>query len=229
MTRPREGGPRVRKLLAVAALAALLAGCGGVGVGVGDRVKGSGSRKSEEREVGEFNSIEVNGAYRVEVTNGKGGTLEVEADDNLLPLIETEVSGRRLRITNRRGLDARELPRVRLSVPDLREVSVTGACDFTVTGLAADRLKFSSDGASKLRAAGEANELEVTLNGAGAIDARELRARSARVTTNGAGAVSVYASDSLDATVNGVGTVEYYGEPKVVNPQVNGLGKVTRK
>jgi hypothetical protein len=219
----------MRKVLACAVLVSLLAGCVGVQFGGKDQVKGSGNRKTEEREVGDFDSIEVNGAYKLEVTNGKGGALEIEADDNLLPLVKTEVSGRRLRISNDRGFNTQELPRVRLSVPDLKEVALSGASDFSLSGLANDRLKINTDGASKLRATGETGALEVSLNGAGTLDARELRARTARVVSNGAGTVSVYASDSLDATVNGVGSIDYYGDPKTVNPKVNGVGKITKK
>ena len=217
----------MRKLLAVAALAALLAGC--VGLPVGDRVKGSGNRKTERREVSDFDSIEVNGAYKLEVTNGKGGALEIEADDNLLPLIRTEVSGRRLRISNARGFSTQTLPLVRLSVPDLKEASLSGASDFSLKGLSNERLKLDSDGAGKFHASGETGTFEINLNGAGAVDARELRARAVRAATNGAGTITVYATDSLDATVNGVGAIDYYGDPKVVNPQVNGVGKITKK
>ena len=212
--------------------AALLAGCGyGPNMGVGrDQVVGSGARKSERRDVAEFNRLVVEGAYRVEVTcGGRSRSLEIEADDNLLPLISTDVEGGRLRIHSGRGMTTETMPHIRIDVPDLVEVSIPGASDFRVDSLNNDAFKLNVEGASKFRAAGETGRLDITLGGAGLVDTRELRARSVNVVNDGAGLVSVHATDALDATVNGVGTVDYYGDPKTVNPKVNGFGKITRK
>ncbi|MCA1635935.1 MAG: DUF2807 domain-containing protein [Acidobacteria bacterium] len=212
-------------------LASLLAACGGAAKfgGAADQVVGSGARKTERRDVSEFNRIVVEGAYRVEVSCGQSRSLDIEADDNLLPLIRTDVEGGRLRIHSERGIQTQTLPRVRINVKDLNEVSVPGASDFRVDGLHNDAFKLNVEGASKFRASGETGRLDISLNGAGLVDARELRARSAAVVNNGAGTISVHASDTLDATVNGVGMIDYYGNPPTVNPKVNGFGKISRK
>lgn len=213
-------------------LASALAGCNvSTKFGGGDQVVGSGARKTERREVGDFNRLVVEGAYKVEVTcGGQSRSLEIEADDNLLPLIKTDVDGGRLRVhSESRGMRTENMPRVRINVPDLGEVSIPGASDFSLEGLDNDAFKLNVEGASKFRASGETGRLDVTLNGAGLVDARQLNAASATVVNNGAGTITVRASDSLDATVNGVGTIDYYGDPKAVSPKVNGIGKITKK
>jgi hypothetical protein len=224
----------MRRAFALVLSASLLAACGcstKFGGGGGEQVVGSGSRRTERRDVGDFNRLVVEGAYRVEVTCGGGGppSLEIEADDNLLPLIKTEVEGGRLRIRADRGMKTETMPRVRISVADLAEVSIPGATDFSLDGLDNDAFKLGVEGASKFRAAGETGRFDITLNGAGLVDARELRAANVTAVNNGAGRITVRASDSLDATVNGVGTVDYYGDPKTVNPKVNGIGKITKR
>ena len=75
----------------------------------------------------------------------------------------------------------------------------------------------------------ETGQLEVSLAGAGLIDAEALRARSVRASCSGAGSISVYATESLDATVSGVGVVNYAGNPATVNRNVSGLGKVNKR
>ncbi|MBA3241431.1 MAG: DUF2807 domain-containing protein [Acidobacteria bacterium] len=221
----------MRRAVAFVLFASVLAACGLPAKfgGAADQVVGSGARKTERRDVPEFNRIVVEGAYRVEVTCGQSRALEIEADDNLLPLIRTDVEGGRLRIHSERGIQTQTLPHVRINVQDLNEVSTPGASDFRVDGLRNDAFKLNVEGASKFRAAGETARLDIMLNGAGLVDARELRARSASVVNNGAGTISVHASDTLDATVNGVGMIDYYGNPPTVNPKINGIGKINRK
>ncbi len=221
----------MRRTFALVLLASLFAGCNvSTKFGGGDQVVGSGARKTERRDVGDFDRLVVEGADRVEVTCGGPRSLEVEADDNLLPLIRTDVDGGRLRIhSDNRGMRTETMPRVRISVENLSEVSIPGASDFSLEALDNDAFKLNVEGASKFRASGDTSKLDITLNGAGLVDARELRAEHVNVVNNGAGAVTVRASDSLDATVNGVGTIDYYGDPKAVNPKVNGIGRITKK
>jgi hypothetical protein len=221
----------MKRAVAVVLLAALVAACNvSTRFGGGEQVVGSGARKTERRDVGDFNRLVVEGAYRVEVSCGGPRSLEIEADDNLLPLIKTDVEGGRLRVhSDSRGMKTETMPRLRVSVSDLSEVSIPGASDFSLEGLDNDAFKLNVEGASKFRASGDTSKLDITLNGAGLVDARELRADRVNVVNNGAGTVSVHALDSLDATVNGVGTIDYYGDPKAVNPKVNGIGRITKK
>jgi hypothetical protein len=194
-----------------------------------EQVVGSGNRKTESRDVPEFDGIVVNGAYQVEVVCGQPRSVQLEADDNVLPLIRTEVEGGRLHVTQERGVSLKSLPVVRVGVPDLKTVSIPGAGDFRLSGVSNDALKISVEGAARLRASGETGTLDLTLSGAGLIDTRELHARNATVVSNGAGLTSVYATESLVATVNGVGGIDYYGDPKTVTPQVKGIGRISKK
>ena len=70
-------------------------------------VRGSGVRKTEKRDLPAFTSIETNGAFEVEVTCQKPASFEIEADDNLLPLVETEVKGGVLRVTSTKHYSSR--------------------------------------------------------------------------------------------------------------------------
>lgn len=220
----------MRKAVCVTLLAALSAACGYANIGVGgDRVEGSGARKTERREVPGFDRLLVEGAYRVEVAAGSAPSVEIEADDNLLPLIRADVEGGRLRVSSERGLQTKSLPVLRISVPDLREIELPGASDFTLRGLKGESLTVNVPGASRFRAEGEAGRLEVNLSGAGLIDAEGLRARDVKAVCSGAGSISVYASDSLDASVNGIGVINYAGDPPSVKQNVNGLGKINRR
>lgn len=209
-------------------VATVFSGCQVAGR-LGNHITGSGNRHVERRQVADFNAIQASGAYQVTVVCGKDRSLEIEADDNILPLIKSEVKGGRLVISNDDGFNTRTSPSVRITVPDLKELSAPGASNVEVSNVKNDSFTIDIEGATKLHCSGETNSLSVNLSGAGSVDARDLHAQTANITSNGAGFVSVYAADHLDTTINGVGSVDYYGNPKTVNKQVNGVGSVNKK
>src|SRR5262245_7570951 len=87
-----------RGSVAVIGLAILLAGvsCRFVGRGI----QGSGARKTEKRDFASFKSIDASGAYDVTVVCQQAQSFEIEGDDNILPIIKTEVRDGVLRIHN---------------------------------------------------------------------------------------------------------------------------------
>ncbi len=55
------------------------------------KVKGSGNVVTESRDISDFKGVDVSGVFQVEITAQKDFSVEIEADDNLMPLIKTEV------------------------------------------------------------------------------------------------------------------------------------------
>src|SRR5438874_537424 len=93
-----QGNANMLRTMTIALLAALFGvGCVGCGMDV-TTVQGSGTRASETRQVDPFSAVDSVGAEDVTITIGAQQSITVEADDNILPLIETKVSNGRLRI-----------------------------------------------------------------------------------------------------------------------------------
>src|SRR5437764_1120627 len=90
------------------------------------KTTGSGTTKVEKRNVPAFTSVKISGAYDVEIVAQKEQSLEVEGDDNLLPLVKTEVSNGVLDIGNEKSFSTRGKLRLRLSVPQLDGISTSG-------------------------------------------------------------------------------------------------------
>ena len=192
-------------------------------------VQGSGVRKTETRSLAAFRTIETTGAFEIHVTCQQPASFEIEGDDNILPLITTEVRGDVLKIYNHQSYNTSQAIAVRISLPDLDKVSSTGAANIQIGNVKNEQLAISSTGAGNIQAAGETKNANVSSTGAGKIDTSKLRAERAKVTVTGAAHVDVYASQQLDATVSGVGQVTYHGNPGVVNKNVTGLGGVNKK
>ena len=191
-------------------------------------VRGSGVRKTEKRELTPFTAIETTGAFEVEVICQNPASFEIEADDNILPLVKTEVRDGVLHITTTKHYSATGGILVRLNVPNLASVKSTGAGKFHILDLKNDAFRIDSTGAATVVAEGQSKSVEISSTGAGKIDAHNLRANKADVRVTGAAGVEVNASDELDVSVSGAGRVIYSGNPKV-NKHVSGAGQVTKK
>lgn len=192
-------------------------------------VHGSGVRKTQKwDDLASFTSIETTGAFEVEVNCQKPVSFEVEADDNLIPLVEAEVKNGILRVRTTKGYSSSGGIIVRINVPDLESLKTTGAGKFRVSDVKNDQFEIHSTGAATVVASGQTKSLKIGSTGAGKIDAHNLRADTAEVKVTGAAGVEVYAANQLDVTVSGAGRVIYSGNPKV-SKHVSGAGEVTKK
>jgi hypothetical protein len=153
--------------------------------------------------------------------------VEIQADDNLLPLVEAEVRDGVLHVDTKENYHSHKLITLRISVQDLNHITISGAGTAHITGIKNDKFELNSTGAAKMDISGETKEVTLSNSGAGLIDAHSLRAAKADVKLSGAGQVEVFASDQLDVNISGVGRVKYSGQPKVVNKNISGIGTVS--
>jgi hypothetical protein len=205
-------------------LISFAAGCHGAF----NQVRGSGNRQRQTRQVAPFTSITTDGAFHVAVVSQKPLALQVEGDDNILPLISTDVSGSTLHIKNRSGYSVSQPIKIEIAVPNLEGFTSNGAGRFDVTGLKNEQFEIDTNGATVIEVAGETNLLKLKANGAGSIDTHRLRATNADVNSNGVSSITLYAREKLDVVVSGPSHVTYQGDP-VVNKSVNGPGSVQKK
>jgi putative autotransporter adhesin-like protein len=187
---------------------------------------GSGIRKTEKRDLKSFSAIDTTGAYSIDVTCQKPASFEIEADDNILPLIKTEVRDGILFVSNDQPYHSSKTVTLRITLPDLNSVANHGAGQIKIVDANSSNLKIDSTGAASVDAAGTAKSVQISSTGAGEIDTSKLRADNAKVEVSGAASVDVYAAEQLDVNVSGAGRVSYSGNPKTVNKHVSGIGSV---
>jgi hypothetical protein len=214
----------VKKILLIILLISLVSGCNRIH----DGIVGSGKLQKQKRDVGSFNSISTEGAFNLQIVCQKPHSLEIEGDDNVLPLVSTEVSNNVLHIKSLRSYSVSEPITLRISVPDLEGISASGAGKLEVSGIKNEKFVIDASGAPTIKAAGETKVLNVDASGAGKIDTHKLRAARVVVESKGVSKVEVYAAEQLDVTVSGPSSVIYEGDA-VVNKTVNGPGSVEKK
>lgn len=189
-------------------------------------VKGSGNIVKEKRDITGFNSVSVSGVFNIEIVSGRDFSVEVEADDNLLPIITTEVNNGVLKISSEGRIRSINKMLVRISAPDIEKVRSSGVAKVSVEEIKNSSFELSTSGASKVSLSGSTAELKIDVSGAGKVEAENLSAQNASVRTSGAGKINVNVSESLDAKVSGAGTIRYSGSPKNVNERKSGAGKI---
>lgn len=215
-------------------------------------VGGSGVFESEQRSPGSFDAIDLRYPADVSIVVGASPSVEIEADDNLLPQLRTRVQGGALLIdSGERNWSRRVNPsrtvQITITVTDLRKISLGSAGNIEATGVSTDRLVIILGGAGNItlielqaesldatvsglgniEIQGVVDSADIDINGSGNFEGPELYAQDARVQINGLGSATLHVEDHLDAQINGAGSVHYYGSP-TVSQDVNGLGSVTR-
>lgn len=192
-------------------------------------VKGSGNTVTETREVTGFRGVDVGGVFNVEIVAQKDFGVQVEADDNLLEYIRTEVDNGILEISTTKRIKSHKGITVRISAPDIEQLDVSGVAKVSVVDLKNAGFKLDTSGASKVTLAGVTDKLVIDVSGASKIDAEALQARAVSVDTSGASHVSVFASESLRSKASGASKVTYTGGATDVVKNTSGASRVEQK
>jgi len=213
------------------------------------RVQGSGNVIMVERQVSEFHAGTLAGIGELYIELGDQENLRIQAEDNLLEYIETEVQDGSLNIGLRSGynLDPKEPINYFLTVKSLDSISVSGlgnanapalqAQDFKVAisgsgsvelqGLQADNLEVHISGLGSLAIGeGKVAAQRIDISGSGTYKAQELQSASAAVQISGLGNAVVWVEQQLSVKISGSGVVEYAGDPRTIESDISGAGKL---
>jgi hypothetical protein len=212
--------------------------------------RGSGNVITQTREVNGFDAVNVEYPAQVLIKQGSTESVKIEAEDNLLPNLKTQVKNGTLEIFYRREngkhVNPTKTVQITITVKDLTEVDFTSAGELMIEKLKTDSLDVSLSGAGSLNlediqvqaldvslsgagsmtASGTANDLNLNISGFGDFKGAELHDKNARVNISGAGSATVWVDDNLTAEVSGAGSVSYYGSPSVTR-DISGIGDVS--
>ena len=190
-------------------------------------VQGSGSAKEESRSLPAFHGLEVDGAYTVRIACQKDQSVEISADDNLLPLILTEVHDGILRVTSKKSICASAPMTLTITVETLDLIRSSGANEFQVADLKGESLEVALSGSSNMTLDGAVDRLAAKIDGASGLLARQLKTKQVAVAISGAGSAEVHASERLQGDISGVGSIRYAGNPGEVVRNIMGGGDIT--
>ncbi|CAN5885901.1 hypothetical protein BH23ACT12_BH23ACT12_01920 [soil metagenome] len=194
-----------------------------------DKVTGSGRVKTEPRSVAGFDRIRISGIGELVIDQTGEESLTIEAEDNLLPLLVSEVEGNRLTLGLRPNTSISTTRPIvyRLNVKSLREISGEGTVQIAASGLDTAEFALNTSGTVVSVLSGSAQNQNVLMSGAGSFDGRNLFGRTAEVEVSGTAQAVVNVTQSLSIRASGTAVVRYLGDPQV-NLQTSGLGKAEK-
>ena len=236
----------MKRVIALVFLALLMINCSKNQV-----VVGSNNIIIQEKQLSVYDRIEVLGSYNVIFTDGEVGKIKIKAPDNILPLIQTEVSDGLLKIGAEKNRYKVKEPII-IYVPvdsRLKQVDIKGSADIyseknleTKTlnvgiygsgdaRLAVDvsSLALEVVGSGDIRVSGRAKNLSIDISGSGDVEVPNLKAEKAIININGSGDVSAYVTKDVDVSIAGSGDVTIKGNPKKIKQKINGSGRVSVK
>jgi hypothetical protein len=198
---------------------ALMAGCTRPGI------QGNGAVTTTNSSIAHFSKLKADGAYQIQWSSGEP-SISISTDENLLPFITTSVTNDTLHIDQKENLKPTKGIRINISSASLSDVQLNGAVSLAASNLLGSELKLESNGASSMYVQGSVTNLKVNFSGAGSLKAKGLQAQSAKVSLSGACSADLTVTESLDASVSGAGTIIYGGNPKRVEKEISGSGRI---
>ena len=210
--------------------------------------RGNGNVIKQERTVPPFKAIKISGAFDIILSQGTTQSVIVEADDNLMSIIKTEVKGDELIIENTKPIRNSRSLKVYVTVKELKKIDITSAVDLETSGkLTMDELSIEGSGASdskmeldvkkldiecsggsKLKFSGTATNVTMDVSGAVDIYAYDLLTESFHLDISGAGKAEINVSKELNAEISGAASVHYKGNPSKFIENVSGAGSIKK-
>jgi hypothetical protein len=210
-------------------------------------------QRTEDRHLSGFHAVDVGGPFDVRLTQGNTESVKVEAPEEVISRITTEVDNGVLKIYNKHNemfhfddLFRHKKILVYVTIRDVNSIVVSGSGDVDFRdGLHADKmslrvsgsgdvngelqvknLETSISGSGDVRISGHAETSAVRVSGSGDYSGRGLITQNTDVHVSGSGDASVYASEKINASVSGSGDISYGGHPKNVMKSKSGSGDI---
>ena len=219
--------------------------------GNGEKIKGNGNVVTKTRTTQNYDGVGIGGNFDVNLVQGAEGKITIEAEENIIPYIVTEVKGNTLQIKYKKNTNVRNTKRITITVPyaDIEKVSLGGSGNITNKGtiksdnfkvslggsgnitltVDANDVKSSIGGSGNIKLSGNSNEFKCSIAGSGSIKAYDLKTDILTATIAGSGSIKSTVKTKIKAKVVGSGNIYYKGNPTHIDSKSVGSGDVIDK
>ncbi|MGS2739956.1 head GIN domain-containing protein [Sinomicrobium sp. M5D2P17] len=235
------------KFLIAAALSFLLSSCQFGIVGV----SGNGNVQTEKRTSsvsGGFTSIQASNGLDVYIRQNQAHSITVEADENLLDIIRTEVKDDKLHIYTDKNIGTSKSKKVYVSVPEVEAIASSSGADIFVEDLLkanklelksssgsairleteADHISCDTSSGADIRIKGRANSMHASASSGSSIKAGNLEVAKCDAKASSGGDVYLYVTKDLVASASSGGDIRYSGNPHSVSAGKSVSGSVRK-
>ncbi|MFA6949338.1 MAG: head GIN domain-containing protein [Lentimicrobiaceae bacterium] len=229
----------------ILALALLLTSCEG---DLFDRVKGTGPVIPENRYVSSFNNVSVNLPADVFISQGDDESVIIEAQENVLDVIRTEVRNNELNVKFEKGVIVKHFEPIKVYITSSHvnllqlsgsgniynltpintndlDVRISGSGEIDLMDIDSPVVHANISGSGNISFSGYCGDQYHEISGSGNIYAFQLLSETADIQINGSGRSEVTVTDYLDANISGSGNIYYKGNP-LINSHISGSGGI---
>jgi len=212
-------------------------------------IKGNRNVISESRTISsKFNKIDIQQGINLYLTQGNSISLKVEADENILDLLITEVENNQLKIYFKKNVYRAKARNVYLTTNEISsieassgssvrtentwqtnqlKVSTSSGSSVKINTNASDVSGSSSSG-STIRLYGKTNTFYAKASSGSSIDADELISADATAKVSSGASISVNVTRNLTAKASSGGSIDFEGNPTEINKETSSGGSVSR-
>jgi hypothetical protein len=219
----------------IAIILALLSSSCMMDVNFGSGVTGNGEVVEESRDItGDFTAVTASEGLDVRITQAPDFKIRVEADENVIDLIGTDISEGKLKIHAIKNI-GRATKKVYVSLPDITSLEANSGADLVGEGLieaekvrlsassggglnvelVADQIDAETSSGADIRLGGRANLLYASASSGSDIKAVDLEAKVCRADASSGADIRVNVTEQLTADASSGADIGYSGNPKV--------------
>ncbi len=214
-----------------------------------DKVFGSGTIVEETRNCSSFRGIEIRGSIEIEFRKGSQQSVKLIGDDNILPLIRTEVDGDGILVIDpERSYRTNQPIRGIIEMTSVEDLKIVGSglfksdesfdttrLNLVIEGSGSIRVKPRAEfilsrvlGSGHIVLSGYVDSHRIDIDGSASIESFGLDSADCIIELGGSGKCEVNVKHSLDVDIAGSGTVYYRGNPEIIHKHISGSGRLIR-
>ncbi|WP_298518532.1 head GIN domain-containing protein [uncultured Kordia sp.] len=237
----------IARIIAIAILSLLMTSCD---FNFSSGIAGNRNVVTEERDVDQrFTIIKASEGLDVYITQSETASIEVEADENIIGLIATDINNGTLRIHTEKNIGRCKAKKVHVSVPNIEKIVGTSGSDVYGTNtivtedlevksnsgadvnleVEAEYVTCSSSSGADIKISGTADSLEASASSGSDIHAKELTVKDCNASVSSGADITVYVTEKLTANSSSGGDISYYGNPESVTKNKSVAGGIHQK
>jgi len=211
-------------------------------------IQGNGNVVTEDRNISsDFTAIKVSQGIQVYLTQGTDVDVSVEADENIMDLLVTEVEGDVLKIYFDKNVN-RATKNVYLTVVNINSIKtssgahVKGKNTIKTTSitlksssgsglnldLIADNVDCDTSSGANMKLSGTTQTFDGDASSGSHIKANDLKSEISKSDVSSGASIRVYASEKITASASSGGSIDFYGNPKTVSKSKSSGGSISK-
>ncbi|NJC27110.1 GIN domain-containing protein [Neolewinella antarctica] len=192
-------------------------------------VKASNNTVTEMRDHADFTGLDVSSTIEATVRQGSAYSVEIEASDNVIGLVETSVRSGVLQLTLAQETRYEDLKvRAVITMPTLTSLRASGAARVAASGFTegSGEMDFDFSGAASVSVKdSRAKRLNLDASGASNVDLADLKVERAEIDVAGASSIKLGVSEQLSGKASGASSVRNRGSASL-NVRTSGASRI---